>query len=79
MAAAQTTTGGTVNDQITVANLQHIGSGTATGALGTTMPRPTVFGNEASTAGAEGVILAITLGNGRGVVDIRLSYLGIDG
>ena len=38
MTATETTTRGTVDTEVTVADLQDVGGSTATGAVGTTMP-----------------------------------------
>ena len=75
MTAAESTTRSTVDAEVAVANLQYIGSCTATGALSAAVPAPTVFRDETSTAGAEGIVLTVALGDGRGIVDVGFAYL----
>ena len=79
MTATETTARGTIDAEVTVANLQHIGGSTATGTISATMPAPAVVRNQATAASAEGVILAVALGQCRGVVDIRFACLRHDG
>ena len=69
MTATETTTRGTVDTEITIADLQHVGGCAATGTVSTAVPAPTVFRDQATAASAEGVELAITLGEGRWVVE----------
>ena len=75
MTTAETTTGGAVDAEVTVADLQHVGGSTATGTVSAGVPAPAVFRDQASTAGAEGVILTVALGQCRGVVDIGCANL----
>ena len=79
MTATKTTTCSTIDTEITVADLQDIGSSTATGTICATEPAPTISRDQTATACTEGVILAITLGKGRGVVDIGFAYLCLSG
>ena len=72
---AEATTGGSVDAEVTVADLQHVGGSTATGTVSAGVPAPAVFRDQASTAGAEGVILTVALGQCRGVVDIGCANL----
>ena len=77
MTATETTTRSTVDTEISVADLQDVGGSTATGTVGATVPAPAVGRDETAATSAEGVILAITLGQGRWVVDIGFAYLGL--
>jgi hypothetical protein len=77
MTTEETTSRGTVYNQVAVAYLQHIRSSTATRTLCPTMPRPAIFGDESSPTRSEGVVFAFARGDGRGVVDIRIPYLRI--
>ena len=79
MTTTKTTTRGTINTEVTVADLQHVGGCTATGTVSATMPAPAVFRDQATATSAEGVILTITLGKGRGIMDIWFSYLCLSG
>ena len=79
MATEEATTRSTIDAELAVTNFQHVGGSTATWALSTTMPCPTVVGDDASPARSEGVPLAVTLCEGRGVVDIRSTHLRIGG
>ena len=62
--AAQTTAGGSIDTEVTVAYLQHVGSCTATRTLSAAMPRPAVVGYDTATASAEGIPLAVAFGEG---------------
>ena len=79
MATAKTTTSGSIDAEVTVADLNHIGGSTATRTLSATVPAPAVLRDEAAATGAEGIVLAVALGDGRGVVDKWLSNLGVSG
>ena len=79
MTTAKATTCGTIDTEVTITNLQYIGGCTATRTVCTTMPAPTVVGNQTATTCAESVILAIALGKSRWIVDIRFSYLRLCG
>ena len=61
MTATKATTRGAVDAEVTVADLQNIRSRTTTRTVGTAIPTPAVFRNQATATGAEGIILAITL------------------
>ena len=75
MTTTKTTTRGTVNTEVTVADLQHVGGCTATGTVCATVPAPAVFRDQATAASAEGIILTLTLGQCRGVVNIGCTDL----
>ena len=75
MSATEATARGAIDDEVAVADFQDVGSSTATWALGPAVPRPTVVADEPSSACAEGVVFALALSNGRGVVDIGSAYL----
>ena len=79
MAATEAPARGTIDAEITVADLQHIGGCTATRTVSAAMPGPTIFGYKATAASTEGVILAVALGQRRGIVDIRFAYLCLSG
>ena len=69
MTTAETTTSGTVNAEVTVADLQNIGGCTATGTICATMPAPAVVGDDTAATSAEGIIFSVALSEGRGVVN----------
>ena len=69
-------TGRTVCDKIPVTNLHGIRSRTASGSHGSSIPYPSVFRDESSTSGSEGIVLAVTLHNSGRVMDKRTSRLG---
>ena len=75
MTAAKATACGTIDDKIAVANLQDIRRCASARTISTAVPAPAVLRDEASAACAEGVLLAVALGDGRGVVDIRSADL----
>ena len=75
MTATQTTTRCTIDAEVTVTNLYHVRGCTATGTVSATVPGPSVLRNEASTSRSEGIVFAVTLGDGRRVVDIGLADL----
>ena len=77
MTTAKTATSGTIDAEITIADLQNIRSSTATGTIGSTVPGPTIVADETTSACAESIILSITLGQGRGVMDIGFANLTI--
>ena len=68
MPAAKATARGTIDDKIAIANLQDIRRCAATRTLSAAVPAPAVLGDEASAACAESVVLAVALGDGRGVL-----------
>src|ERR1035441_1862262 len=53
---------------IAVPDLDDVGSDSAAGALGSTVPRPAIFGDEAASACAEGKIFPVTERNGGRIV-----------
>ena len=79
MTAAKATARGAIDAEVTVANLNHVGCSTAAGALGTAVPGPAVFRDETAATGAEGVVFALALGDGRGVVDEGCANLRVCG
>jgi len=77
MTTTETTTCGTIDTEVTVADLQYVRGCTATGTVSTTMPAPTVFRNQTAATSAESVILSFALGKCRGIMDIGFAYLGL--
>ncbi len=77
MTAIESATSSTIDAEIAVAKLQNIGSSTTSGTLSTTVPRPSIIGDKSTAACAEGVVLALALSNGRGVMDIWSAGLGV--
>ena len=74
--AAETAACCAVRHQVTVANLQNVGSRAAAGTLCAAVPCPAaVVGNQSAAAGAKCVILAITFRQCRWVVDVGCAYL----
>ena len=78
MSSSQAASRRTVGDEITVANLDNIGSSTSSGTFGSAMPAPAVVGNEATASGAKGIVLAVTFGKGRGIVYEWSACLGLE-
>ena len=79
MTATETTTGGTIDAEVTVAYLQDIWSCAATGTVGTTVPTPTVVRDQTAATSTEGIVFTIALCQCRGVVDIGFAYLCLCG
>jgi hypothetical protein len=77
MTTTESTTSGTIDTEITVTDLQNIGSRTTTWAIGTAVPGPTVFRDQSSATGAESIVFAVALSDGRRVVNVWLAYLSI--
>ena len=65
----------TIDAEVTVANLHDIRRSTTAWAVCPTTPRPAVVGHESATTCSEGEVLAFTLHNGRGVMDIGSTNL----
>ena len=61
MTTTQATTGGTINAEVTVANLNDVRSCTATRALSATVPVPAILRDKAAATRAKGIILAFAL------------------
>ena len=78
MTTTESTTSGTIDTEITVTDLQHIGSRTTTWAIGTAVPGPTVFRDQSSATCAESIVFAVALSESRWVVDIGGTYLRHD-
>ena len=78
MSSSQAASRRTVGDEITVANLDNIGSSTSSGTFGSAMPAPAVVGNEATASGAKGIVLAVTFGKGRGIVYVWSACLSLE-
>ena len=76
MSTAESATGGTIDTEITVANLDDVGGSTTARTVSATVPRPAVVRDNASSTSSKGVPLSVALGKCRGVVDIRLPCLG---
>ena len=64
VSTAQTTTRSTIYAEVTVANLDHVGSCATTWTLGATVPVPSVVGDDTTTACAECVPFTVTFGEG---------------
>ena len=79
MTAAKTTTRGTIDAEVTVADLQYIGCCTATRTVGTAVPTPAVFRDKTTATRAESIVFAVTLCEGRGIVDIGCADLRVCG
>ena len=75
MSAAETTTSGSIDAEVTVAYLKYIGGCTAARTVGTAMPAPAVVGDDTSATCAEGIVFSVAFSEGRGVVNIRSAYL----
>jgi hypothetical protein len=74
---AESASCGSVDDEVAVTNFQDIGGCPAAGTFGTFVPCPSVFGDKASATRTEGVVLTVTFGKGRRVVDIWLPDLSL--
>ena len=79
MTTTKSTTRGTIDAEVTVAYLQHVGGCTTTGTVSSTVPAPAIIRDQATATSAEGVILTLTLGQRRGVVDIWSANLCVCG
>ena len=55
---------------VAIADVDDVGGHAAAGTHGPAVPGPAVVGDQAAAAGAEGVILAVALHDGRGIVDV---------
>ena len=75
MTTAKTTTCGSVDAEVTIADLQDIGGSTASRTVSATMPAPAIIRDETATTCAEGVLLSVALSQCRGVVDIWFAYM----
>ena len=76
MTAAQSTTRSTVGYKITVAYLQYIRSRSSAGTNSTTLPGPAILRPESTFTRTKGIILSITQGNGRRIMNKRFAHLG---
>ena len=79
MTATEATACRTIDAEITVTYLNHVGSSTASRTLGTAIPGPAVFRDNASTSRTEGIVFALALGDGRGIVDKGCANLRVCG
>ena len=68
---------GTKYNKVTVANLHDVGCRTASGTLGTIVPRPAILRDESTATRAEGIVFAVALSDGRRVVNVWLAHLSI--
>ena len=73
--AAEAAAAGGVANQVAVSYLDDVGCSTAARTHAAAVPDPSVGGNEASGACAEGVVPAVTLHDCRRIVDIGLADL----
>ena len=78
MSSSQAASRRTVGDEITVANLDNVGSSSSSGTFGSAMPAPAVVGNEATASGTKGIVLAVTFGKGRGIVYVWGTCLSVE-
>ena len=79
MTTSKAATRGTIDAEITVANLQHVRSCTATRTVSATVPAPAVFRDKTATTSAESLIFAIALSECRGVMDVGCANLRVGG
>ena len=76
MSSTQSASRSAIDDEVAVSDFQDVGSSTSTWADGSAMPRPAVVGDKASPTRSKRVVLAVTLGQRRWVMDVGGSLLG---
>ena len=76
MVSAQAASRSSVSNEVTVPYLYYIGGRTAAGTHCTAVPDPAVGGNQAASAGAEGVVFSVAQHDCGRVVYEGLTYLG---
>lgn len=75
MATEKSTASSTIDNEVAIANLHGVRGSATARTLSTVVPRPTIAGDETSSTRAKGVVFALALNDGRGVMDIGKSCL----
>ena len=70
VSTSQTAAARGIGHVVAIPDVDDVGGHSAAGTHGSAVPGPAVVGYQAAAAGAESVILAIALNDGRGIVDV---------